>query len=158
LKYVGRLRGAGSEVEASVARDREDEDAGRKFRADCRSGGAFRHLSLLAVAAIVCMYSRDVVVGVEVPGTQQSEMLVNPESPRSKKKRFRPEPSFAASRAHLGISEIHNFQDDHLLHSTISQRSDGAYNDTFKPLEETRSQIYALLSYKAPKKQANVLT
>ena len=52
LKYVGRLRGVCSE--ASVAKDLEVEDAGRKFRDTWRSGGAFRHLNLLAVVAIVC--------------------------------------------------------------------------------------------------------
>jgi hypothetical protein len=36
-----------------VAREREVEDAERKFCVTWRSGGAFRHLSLLAVAAIV---------------------------------------------------------------------------------------------------------
>ncbi len=53
LKYVGRLRGVGSGVEASVARDREVEEAGRKVRVAWRSGGAFKHLNLVAVAAIL---------------------------------------------------------------------------------------------------------
>jgi hypothetical protein len=101
------------------------------------------------------MYSRDVVVGAEVPGTQQSQMLVNPESPRGKKK------GSASNRLlprHVLLWKYLRSKTTNLLHSTISQRSDGAYNDTFQPLEETHSQIYALLSYKAPKKQANVLT
>ena len=53
LKYVGRRWGGGSGVEASVARDREVEEAWRKVRAALRSGGAFSHLNLLTVAAIL---------------------------------------------------------------------------------------------------------
>jgi hypothetical protein len=101
LKYVGRLRGAGSGVEASVARDLEVEDAGRKFRAARRSGGAFRHLNLLAVAAIVYMYSRN-VVGVQMPATQQSEKCDACKSRvTERQKKFRPEACFSGSRARL---------------------------------------------------------
>jgi hypothetical protein len=52
LKYVGRLFGtAGSGVEASVAKEREE--VGMNDREACRSGGAYRHLNLVAVAAIL---------------------------------------------------------------------------------------------------------
>ena len=52
LKYVGRRLGAGgSAVEASVANDLEELET--KARETCRKGGAFRHLNLTTVAAIV---------------------------------------------------------------------------------------------------------
>ena len=52
LKYVGRLFGpAGSGVEASVAKEREE--AAMNDREACRNGGAYRHLNLVAVAAIL---------------------------------------------------------------------------------------------------------
>jgi hypothetical protein len=84
-------------------------------------------------------------------------MLVNPESPRGKKKgsapnRLLPRHVLLWEYLRSTIFKTTTF------YSTISQRSDGAYNDTFQPFEETRSQIHALISYKAPKKQANVLT
>jgi hypothetical protein len=54
LKYVGRLFGAGgSGFAASVAKDRDVEEAEMKVRDTWRRGGAFRHLNLLAVAAII---------------------------------------------------------------------------------------------------------
>ena len=55
LKYVGRLLGVGSGVDASVAKDRDVDEVEMKDRETCRKGGAFRHLNLVAVAAIVCI-------------------------------------------------------------------------------------------------------
>jgi hypothetical protein len=52
LKYVGRLFGAAcSGVEASVAKEREEAEM--NDREACRNGGAYRHLNLVAVAAIL---------------------------------------------------------------------------------------------------------
>ena len=52
LKYVGRLLGAGgSAVEASVANDLEELET--NDLETCRKGGAFKHLNLVTVAAIV---------------------------------------------------------------------------------------------------------
>lgn len=54
LKYVGRLRGVFSGGETSVARLREEvDDVETRPREACRIEGAFKHLNLVAVAAIV---------------------------------------------------------------------------------------------------------
>ena len=45
--------GAGSVVEVSVAKEREEDVEEMNDRDTCRRGGAFRHLNLVAVAAIV---------------------------------------------------------------------------------------------------------
>jgi hypothetical protein len=52
LKYVGRLLGAGgSGVAVSVANEREEADI--NHRDACLNGGAFKHLNLVVVAAIM---------------------------------------------------------------------------------------------------------
>ena len=53
LKYVWRRLGAVSGEVVSVAKDREDVEVEMKLRDTCRNGGAFKHLNLLAAAAIV---------------------------------------------------------------------------------------------------------
>ena len=61
LKYVGRRLGAFSGALNSVANDREDIQGGDMMLRDaCRNGGAFKHLNLLAAAAIVCRSSLNV--------------------------------------------------------------------------------------------------
>lgn len=64
LKYVGRRFGAvGSSVEASVAKEREEAEM--NDREACRNGGAYRHLNLVAVAAILNIRSlNEVELGV----------------------------------------------------------------------------------------------
>tara|TARA_R110002060_G_scaffold15903_3_gene22124 strand:+ start:1205 stop:1450 length:246 start_codon:yes stop_codon:yes gene_type:complete len=67
LKYVGRRLVGGSSEVASVAKPREVMEAGNNARDACRSGGAFKHLNLVAVAAIVYKVPLlVVVVNVEV--------------------------------------------------------------------------------------------
>lgn len=55
LKYVGRLRGVSSGGAVSVARLRDEVVIEEEMmeRDTCRSDGAFRHLNLVAVDAIV---------------------------------------------------------------------------------------------------------
>ncbi len=61
LKYVGRRFGADSGVDASVAKDREEDCVETRDRETCRSGGALRHLNLVAVDAIMWNYSLAIV-------------------------------------------------------------------------------------------------
>lgn len=77
LKYVGRRFGAaGSGVEASVAKERQEAEM--NDREACSSGGAFRHLNLVAVAAIMDIRSLN-DVELRRTGTQQClEMIANP--------------------------------------------------------------------------------
>lgn len=63
LKYVGRRREGGSGSEASVAKDLAVE---MKPRDAWRRGGAFKHLNLVAAAAIFMKASSQGVVDDEV--------------------------------------------------------------------------------------------